>query len=220
MFIPMPDVVMALTLPEDIHCHRLEYAVDCREQWLSYLSVDEREQMEQFGSEKRRREFLLGRAALRILLGRHLEVPPASIPLYQADDGAPEVAGSGLQISLTHSHGWAAAVLAGRAVGVDMEYIQPRHEELYRQILHTSEMEMFNALPPGHDERQILCWTLKEATLKAVRPEHHLSMKHLRIDCTYDRRTADVRLVNLKSSWTVSFDRVDDFYVAVAYPAG
>ena len=185
---------------------------------MSYLSAEERARMESFGSEKRRREFLLGRATLRSLLGHHLEAPPQEIPLYQADDGAPEVAGRELQVSLTHSHGWAAAILARQPVGIDMEYIKPRRENLYRHILHDTEMEMFEALPGGHYERQILCWTLKEATVKAVRPDKRLSPKDLRIDCCIEP-TARVHVVDPDSTWTVSFDRVDGFFMAVAYPA-
>ncbi len=210
---------MILDLPVDMRCFRQEYLAVHRSEWMGYLSAEEREQMESFGSEKRRREFLLGRATLRSLLSHHLDAAPREIRLYQADDGAPEVAGRDLQVSLTHSHGWAAAILARQPVGIDMEYVKPRHESLYRHILHDTEMEMFEALPGGLHERQILCWTLKEATVKAVRPEQRLSPKDLRIDCSYADRTARVHVVNPDSSWTVSFDRVDGFFMAVAYSA-
>lgn len=210
---------MAIDLPADMNWYRMAYDADRRETWEAYLSEDEREQMRCFGSEKRRREFLLGRAVLRELLARRLDRAPGQIAVYQADDGAPEVEGSPVQVSLTHSHGWAAAVVASRAVGIDMEYIQPRHRRLYEQILHDGEMEMFHALPGSHDERQILCWTVKEATLKAVRPTRHLPLKDMRIDCTFDTGTADVHVVEPSSDWTVTFEKLDNFFVAVAYPA-
>lgn len=210
--------VMALNLPLDMRCHRLQYLSERRSEWMRYLSADEREQMRRFGSGKRQREFLLGRAALRTLLGDYLGESPEEVLLYQADDGAPEVAGSDLQVSLTHSHGWAAAIVSRRPVGIDMEYIKPRHDQLYRQILHDTEVEMFEALPGDHYERQILCWTLKEATLKAERPDEPLSLKNMRIECDYAGRTAEVYVVTSDVSWNVSFDRVDNFFLAVAYP--
>lgn len=210
---------MLIDLPADMDVYRLKYDSHCREQWESYLSAAERDQMNRFGSRKRRREFLLGRAVLRELLARHLDRPPADIPVYQADDGAPEVEGSPVQVSLTHSHGWAAAVVGSGPIGIDMEYIQPRHERLYQQILHDREMEMFDALPCDHDERQILCWTLKEATLKAVRPTERLSLRDMWIDCRFEARQAVVHVANLSLDWTVMFEKLDNFYLAVAYPS-
>lgn len=206
-------------LPDDIDLYHLAFEKRHQSQWWSYLSSEEQKRMESFGSKKRRQEFLIGRAAVRILVARRLKILPKEVRLHVADDGAPEVVGSDLQISLAHSHGKAVAVATNRAVGVDLERIQSRRKNLYTYILHEEELEMFETLPGSHKERQILCWALKEATLKALRTGFRISPKRLRIKLDHQQQLAQIRVTEPATCWTVSFARQDDFYLAVAYPA-
>jgi len=64
------------------------------------------------------------RAAARLELGRRLGVHPRVVPLLgpEVTGGRPVVAGTGLELSWSHSGTWVAlAIATGRAVGVDIE---------------------------------------------------------------------------------------------------
>jgi phosphopantetheinyl transferase len=63
------------------------------------------------------------RAAARFELGRRLGLDPRRVPLIVSEhDGGPEVAGTNLALSWSHSDRWVALAIArGRRVGVDIE---------------------------------------------------------------------------------------------------
>ena len=69
-------------------------------------------------------EFVVSHAATRQILGRLLEVPPATLRWRYGPSGKPSLASpaTDLQVSLSHSEGLAAlAVSAGRPVGIDVQ---------------------------------------------------------------------------------------------------
>lgn len=122
---------------------------------------------------KRQSEFLAGRlcaaSALRALHG---------IPGYPARgaDNAP-CWPPGVTGSITHSHGWAAALVgardAWRGLGLDAERLQDasRAERLAAEILTADELVRFRALPEAERGLHLtLCFSLKESLFKALYP--------------------------------------------------
>ncbi len=66
--------------------------------------------------------------------------------------------------SISHKPQWAAAVIAGQPVGIDIEHIRPRIEGLDQKIASDREWDVVE----GRDlQRFFRVWTAKEATLKA-----------------------------------------------------
>jgi 4'-phosphopantetheinyl transferase len=188
---------------------------------LDALPPGERAQTEEFGHEKRRRTFALGRATARTLLAERLGVAAPDVPLRIAADGAPELDGRPLHVSIAHAatveRTLAVAAVGDRPLGVDLEPIRPRRPDLYRFLLHPDEYDLLERLPLGHDAAQVLLWTLKEATLKAMRTGFRVSPKKLRLDVAPERAAATVS-VEGGERWTLRYATRDDCYLAVAFP--
>ena len=123
---------------------------------------------------KRQGEFLAGRlcaaSALQALAGHACYYPA------RGADNAPCWPPGSLG-SITHSHGWAAALVgaqeAWRGLGVDAEPLLTlaRAERLAGEILTPAELAHFQHLPA--DERGAwltLCFSLKESLFKALYP--------------------------------------------------
>ncbi len=97
--------------------------------------------------DKRRREFLAGRAAARAAM-RRLGQPPAAVPA--GDDRAP-IWPPGLTGSISHSDTLCAAVLADArripALGIDIEPAEPLAPDLAAAICTLSERAWLSAQP-------------------------------------------------------------------------
>ncbi len=208
-----------MDLPDDITL-RFEAREAGADLALQTLSGEERTQIEGFGSERRRREFALGRLVARELLSAQLAVEHAAVPLCVAADGAPEVDGSGLHLSISHvatdTQTLAVAAVAPRRIGVDLERIQPRRPDLYRFLLAPEDYGLLDALPYTHDEAQVLIWTLKEAVLKALRMGFRLSPKKLRLTVDSEAQRAHVALGD-GETWALRYDERDGCFLAVAF---
>ena len=211
-----------MDLPDDITLHVARRAADA-DLPLATLSEAECATLADFGSAKRQREYALGRTAARRLLAQRLGVPEAAVPLRVADDGAPEVEGVALHLSLAHvataRQTLAAAVAAPHHVGVDLERIRPRRPDLYTFLLDPEEYGLLDALPHPHDEAQILIWTLKEAVLKAMRTGFRLSPKKIRLTLGDVNGYAEAKLKD-GTAWSLRYTRRDRCFLAVAFPRG
>ncbi|WP_130799353.1 4'-phosphopantetheinyl transferase family protein [Streptomyces otsuchiensis] len=157
---------------------------------VALLSPDERERAGTFWRPADRARYLVAHAALRLILGDRLEVPPLEVPLERAPcagcggpHGKPIVgAGPGpghppgrpqtqpVHFSLSHSGSWAMIAVAAVPVGADVEE-RPREATL-RDIgpsLHPREQADVMAAAPG-DRTAALgrAWARKEAYLKGI----------------------------------------------------
>ncbi len=115
--------------------------------------------------------FVVARGILRTLLGRYLNLLPASIEFSANEYGRPAVAGA-VTFSVSHSGDYALLAFANNLeLGVDVEHISGERvvSELAHRILSTREYQRFNSLA---DAQRIPAffqiWTLKEAVLKAI----------------------------------------------------
>lgn len=204
-----------MTLPSDITFRHLRFDPEHLETWEALLSSAEAERLRGFTRQKRRQEFVLGRAAARLLLSERLDLVPEEVMLKVAESGAVDVVGTDLHISIAHSGDHAIAAAAPRYVGVDIEAIVPRHAQLHRYMLHPDEYEILDALPLDSDRAHILCWTLKESVLKAMRVGLRYSPRKLRLHIDMERTSAVVDVEN-GQRWEAYFEEWDDYWVSVA----
>ena len=94
---------------------------------LAVLNADERARGERIRVPDGRERWLTGRARLRTILARYLDMAPAAIELVVGEHGKPALAGDGrgLEFNLSHTDDLALYALArGRAVGVDAERVR------------------------------------------------------------------------------------------------
>ncbi|MGH2542275.1 MAG: 4'-phosphopantetheinyl transferase family protein, partial [Ardenticatenaceae bacterium] len=140
------------------------------------LAADERTRAERFRFARHRRRFTVARAALRIILGRYLDVRAEQLAFVYGPQGKPELAApfndSGLRFNLSHSNELALyAVTRERAIGVDLEFMgrDVDMEQLAAYAFSPRENAAFSQVPAElRREAFFACWTRKEAYIKAI----------------------------------------------------
>jgi 4'-phosphopantetheinyl transferase len=120
-----------------------------------------------------RESFVIARGALRYLLGRYLDLHPASIRFIYGSNGKPALASAAnIQFNITHSGSLAAVALtADCQIGVDLEQIRPLSDlqHIADRYFCSEEAAEIMSLPPSERERAFFCcWTRKEAYIKAI----------------------------------------------------
>jgi 4'-phosphopantetheinyl transferase len=95
--------------------------------YAGWLGASERRRCARFLRPQRRRQFIAGRALLRLMLARLLKCAPAAIALDERPGNAPRLAGAGLPavgFSIAHSGHWVACAASLQGpVGLDIECI-------------------------------------------------------------------------------------------------
>jgi 4'-phosphopantetheinyl transferase len=162
----------------EVHIWRawLEPASMSAQAAMEYCSDDERARADRFRFERDRGRFLVGRGVLRALLGRYLGAEPSALRFVYNPHGKPSLEGRGneesLRFNVGHSHQLGVyALTRGRPVGVDVEWMKrlPDAGKLAARFFSERERGSLAALPADQvQEAFYLCWTRKEAYLKAL----------------------------------------------------
>jgi 4'-phosphopantetheinyl transferase len=205
-------------LPASVGLRAVTYDAAAASEWTSWLSPEERDCIATFGAENRRREFVAGRAAARQLLAGPLSVAPAEVPLRRDADGGVSVRRTDWRVSIAHSGPRAVAACARTAVGVDLERIQPRDPDIAAFLFRPADRGLVERLPYGPNAALILCWSLKEAVLKARRSGFRTSPKDLRLTVDPASETARVEIEEGRS-WHLFYARLEGYWTAVALPS-
>ena len=140
------------------------------EQLRELLNDEEIARADRFVTATLRGRFIVGRAALRTLLGRYLDRHPASIEFVYSARGKPSV--WGIDFNLSHSDGLAVYAFAqGCEIGIDVERIRASDDllDVARRFFAPREYAELAALEPSQQTDAFFrCWTRKEAFLKAT----------------------------------------------------
>ena len=151
------------------HHHKdvsLEWAVCRFEESFSELSALCEDEslvgyaLENFGSEKRRCEWLAARILIKRLAGTDASVCYSS-------DGKPRLCDGSRYISISHTDGYVAVAFhAEYSVGVDVELIRTKIRNLYRRFLGSDEID--NLDKNCETVAMLLHWSAKESLYKIV----------------------------------------------------
>ncbi|EDM46209.1 4'-phosphopantetheinyl transferase family protein [Marinobacter algicola] len=167
---------------------------------------------------KRQAEYLAGRVCAREGLMRATGQPV--VPVL-GDDRAP-VWPTGCVGSITHTQGWAAAVIGQQqdyaGLGLDAETIMPdeRALPLCRQILTSSEQERFSAELASQAGFFItLAFCLKETLFKALYPlvQRRFYFEHAELLSWQSDGRARLRLLETLSPEWVSHTELDAWFI-------
>jgi 4'-phosphopantetheinyl transferase len=157
------------------------------------LSALEQARAERFGTALLRRRWIAGRATLRSLLGRTLEVDPAAVRLRRGVRGRPELDGDhAIDFNVSHTGDTALVAIAtgmrdGTRVGIDIEREDRRvnADGLARKFLTERERAEFEPLASDvRRQRFLRLWTCKEAMSKATGDALSAPFRHM--DVTLD----------------------------------
>jgi 4'-phosphopantetheinyl transferase len=126
---------------------------------------------DRFKFDRHRRRFIVGRAALRRLLGMYLGAEPGDLVFEYSGHGKPSLGASWLSFNVSNSHELALlAFTRGRRVGIDVEHLRPMPDalKLAARFFAANETDALRAAAPDQVQSVFFrTWTRKEAILKA-----------------------------------------------------
>jgi len=167
-----------VALPGD-EVHVWQAALDQNESQIAVyhrtLAADERARAERFHFSADRRRFVVARGTLRAILGVYLNRAPERITFRYSSYGKPELASeegaNQICFNVSHSNGMALYALScGRQVGVDLECVRSNLEveQIAERFFSRREVSALQELPAAVRRHAFfLCWTRKEAYIKA-----------------------------------------------------
>jgi 4'-phosphopantetheinyl transferase len=163
---------------DERHIHLWTVGLTASEEALGACSVllsgQEAERATSFRFPQHRREFIIAHGFLRILLARYSGATPEAIEFAYGTRQKPRLKfpAADLRFNMSHTPGLAVYAFArGIDVGVDVERIHPIDDltNLADQFFCLEEAQELKSLEAGVQERGFfLCWTRKEAYVKAV----------------------------------------------------
>lgn len=139
----------------------------------SLLTADELARANRFHFDEDRRAFVAIRSTLRILLALYVSIPPNDLRFIYNCKGKPSLTDDH-PIRFNVSHSGAMALLAfalGQELGVDIERIRGMRDMtgIARGFFCPEESADLASVPPPDRARAFfLCWTRKEAYIKAI----------------------------------------------------
>ena len=179
---------------KDIHVWRARF--NCPEKLLrqfeATLAPEEIVRANRFVFQKDRNNFVAARGILRQLLGRYTSSSPEQIKFEYGPQGKPFVKSDmnkhSLDFNISHSHGMGLfAFAARRRLGVDIESIKPDFggEEIAERYFSRHEVDELQSLPASlRAEGFFLCWTRKEAYIKAKGEGLSIPLKSFHVSLT------------------------------------
>jgi 4'-phosphopantetheinyl transferase len=139
----------------------------------AFLAADEEKKADRFRFKHLQHSFILARGCLRFLLSKYLQVSPNLIQFIYGPQGKPSL-GPPARINFNVSRSGALAVFAFTTkceIGVDVELIRaiPDMSLIASQFFCPEEAAELMSLPDYRRAHAFfLCWTRKEAYIKAV----------------------------------------------------
>jgi 4'-phosphopantetheinyl transferase len=174
---PLPPSRLELSSSEvHVWFAKLDPPASHVQQMAQNLIEDERKRAENFNFKRDRKQFIVCRTALRMILGRYLNIEPSRVQFFYGTHGKPyleETLGdSTLRFNLAHSQERALyAFTCCREIGVDIEYLRalPDADQIADRFFSANENATLHALPASLRQKAFFnCWTRKEAYIKAI----------------------------------------------------
>ena len=196
-----------------------------------WLHPSELELYASFRFGKRQKDWLLGRWTAKNLL-RDCWFPThilSEIAVLPGENRAPKVYVNGTtvpcRISISHSQGQSFCATSPEIVqiGCDLEQVEKRSEAFRRDYFTEQELELFqqNRFPLTEDQFFTLCWSAKEAVMKATRQGMSLHPRKIGVEhiSTGNQSWNELRIKNKETQhdyfgrWQLNVEMV---YVIVA----
>ena len=192
--------------------------------WLEgLLSPDEKERAARFRFEHLRHSFVIARGVLRVLLGGYLGISPASVQFVYNLKGKPTLpAPAFLEFNASHAGGLAVfAFTTACEVGVDVEQIRPLTDmqDIANRFFCPGEAAELLSLNESQREHAFfLCWTRKEAYIKAIGEGLSAPLDSFRVNIEPGAPARFVELPLDAGAWTLhDLQLASDYAAALAY---
>jgi 4'-phosphopantetheinyl transferase len=162
------------SLVESVHLWtmHLSASASTTEILTSYLDQAERARAARIQVSDGWRRFVLGRGALRLILGRYLKRRPQDVVFTYGVHGKPSLTRSDLRFNYSASADVAVmAVCIGTDLGIDIEEVRAVNQPLDIASRYCHAREVRELAATGDAERDaafLRLWTCKEAVVKAL----------------------------------------------------
>ncbi|WP_266368003.1 4'-phosphopantetheinyl transferase family protein [Tellurirhabdus rosea] len=180
---------------------------------LLRLTGEEEQDLSGITHPGQRAEWLACRVAMQYLTS---EEGLAYAGLEKDEHGKPHLKSQSARISLSHTHGWAAAALhRTRPVGIDAEPLRKQLKRVVPRVLSDSEIEH----AAGDLDRLAVYWCAKEALYKLYGKRQLTFREHLHVEPFADgaeRLVGHVRLPEYVVELTIYCLKIGPGLVAVA----
>lgn len=186
------------------------------------LSNAEIVRAERFGTPLLRSRYISGRATLRMLLARWLDVEPADVPLARGSRGRPHVdVANAPDFNVSHTRDAAIIAIATSArIGVDLERRDRDVDagRLARKFLTSRERTGMEGLSADAGREHFLrLWTCKEAMSKATGDGLSAPLSRLSVSASIDTlRLDDGPPPYVPADWRLVAVEVPQTHVATA----
>lgn len=208
---------MTLSIPITSECVAVLHPITEDESTLRAnlpLTIPEQADLAGISHSAQRVEWLACRAAIRQLVEEQGIVYTG---LYKDEFGKPHLLNSSWHISLSHTGGWAAAVLhRTRPVGIDIEPIRDQFRRVVPRVLSESEI----AHAEGKPSRLAVYWCAKEALYKLYGKRQLTFREHLHVEPFADgaeNLTGYVRLPDQEAKLTIRCFQAGPGLLAIAF---
>jgi 4'-phosphopantetheinyl transferase len=193
-----------------------------------YLSEDEKRKSDRLRILKQKQRYIIAHAFLRCLLSHYILENPAILNIIRDKYGKPELKTendqSKVNFSLSHSDDLVAvAIHRNQKIGIDIEKIMTGKNFLgiAKRFFSTDEFMALDSLNP--EEQLIafyLCWTRKEAYLKATGRGIRLPISNFTVSITPDLPASLLKIDNTQSEvskWNlIDIETLPDYKATVA----
>lgn len=170
----MPDPVQSPAMHGvDLWRVRVDRQAHAHARHWAQLDAGERRRASGYRHEADRLRYVISRGTLRALLGRLLQIEPASVAFGSGEFGKPFVAAHhGLHFNTSHSGDWVLHAFSSDVpLGVDVQALPPEPLDLedFRRVLAAPELDRLRSLPMAQRRAVFVdLWVCKEAYVKAI----------------------------------------------------
>ena len=211
---------------DEVHIQpvRLLGSCEAASAYSAVLSAEELQRASRFRFDHLRTRFILCRGALRMLIGRYLGVPPASVQFQYGSKGKPCVE-SGLKFNVSHSEDLAVFAFATELdVGVDVEQARsiPNMHQIASHFFSMEECSDLQSVDIARRSQAFFnCWTRKEAYIKAIGDGLSIPLDSFRVSLHPDHEAKLISIQNdpnATEAWSMhDFCPATGFIGAVAF---
>ena len=166
-------------------------------------------ELEGISNEVRKKERILSRYLLEMLIGRKAEVK------YEAS-GKPIM--DGVNFSISHTKNFVAVIVGSGIVGVDIEHKSDRIFRVTEKIMHPDELNTLSSYTKNSEEKGIfsndaqkfalLCWCAKETVFKMI---DEIGVDFTKMNCKID--SDKVILTYKNADFILNFLDFPEFFV-------